>query len=549
MNASPRAGATPRALGSEQPDSEAMQVPSRQPCSSQGRACSACNGDTHETPFTGAGGAGGAGGGTAAAGSAAAAPSQMRAAAGVHEIAASAEADCTRGAVGALEDSGGQAAVGAARTAAHGGAGGDAHESTSSAEGRAGGGEANGGSGGAVGGAKEGADAVTEGRNCPSCGAAVGRADWDAHLAPCKEAAAAAKAAARSAEEFDRSRRVGAGVLGTSSSGAPARRVVGSLTEGHVGPNATLELVMPAAKDHAAVLQQCGELLHELDVVAVWKVHNPFLEARFELVRQQTEFHNKFYEGSAGANVQALFHGTDADTMAKILARGFNRSYGGRNGLAFGRGVYFARGATYSVNPRYARPNGQGVQHVMLCDVVVGDSGKGRAGLLEPPLRNDDDPAEGFYDTAVDRVDAPSVVVAFEDSQAVARYVIAVTAKARPAAFGSELQRTPRIRRIPGRYSPGTPVGPSGPVSLSSAITSGEHDAGGTGGAGAAGVKQFTPHGKAPHAAPAHPSPAVRGERGTRTDRCRIARAAQALRDAVEIRQAAFRAASRPSRE
>ena len=41
-----------------------------------------------------------------------------------------------------------------------------------------------------------------------------------------------------------------------------------------------------------------------------------------------------------------LFHGTDEDTVEKIVQQGFNRSFAGKNATAYGKGVYFARDAS-----------------------------------------------------------------------------------------------------------------------------------------------------------------------------------------------------------
>ena len=41
-----------------------------------------------------------------------------------------------------------------------------------------------------------------------------------------------------------------------------------------------------------------------------------------------------------------LFHGTDLDTIPKILQQGFNRSFAGKNATVYGVGVYFARDAS-----------------------------------------------------------------------------------------------------------------------------------------------------------------------------------------------------------
>ena len=41
-----------------------------------------------------------------------------------------------------------------------------------------------------------------------------------------------------------------------------------------------------------------------------------------------------------------LFHGTDEDTVKKIVQQGFNRSFAGKHATFYGKGVYFARDAS-----------------------------------------------------------------------------------------------------------------------------------------------------------------------------------------------------------
>ena len=44
------------------------------------------------------------------------------------------------------------------------------------------------------------------------------------------------------------------------------------------------------------------------------------------------------------------FHGTDEDTAKKIMQQGFNRNFSGLNATYYGKGVYFARDASYSAS-------------------------------------------------------------------------------------------------------------------------------------------------------------------------------------------------------
>ena len=83
-----------------------------------------------------------------------------------------------------------------------------------------------------------------------------------------------------------------------------------------------------------------------------------------------------------------LFHGTDEDTVPMICQMGFNRSFCGKNATVYGKGVYFARDASYSSSTTYSQPNAQGMQHMFLCRIVIGEYCRGVQNALAPPARN-----------------------------------------------------------------------------------------------------------------------------------------------------------------
>ena len=103
-----------------------------------------------------------------------------------------------------------------------------------------------------------------------------------------------------------------------------------------------------------------------------------------------------------------LFHGTDGDTVPKIVGMGFNRSFCGKNATAFGKGVYFARDASYSSSTTYSRPNSKGVQYMFLCRVVVGVYCKGVRDALTPDVRK----GHQLYDSTVNDNKNPAIVCA-----------------------------------------------------------------------------------------------------------------------------------------
>jgi hypothetical protein len=115
-----------------------------------------------------------------------------------------------------------------------------------------------------------------------------------------------------------------------------------------------------------------------------------------------------------------LFHGTDEDTVPMICQMGFNRSFCGKNATVYGKGVYFARDASYSSSTTYSRPNVQGVQHMFLCRIVIGEYCRGVQNALAPPARN----GPILFDSTVDDLRAPSIFVTYHDAQAYPDYLV-----------------------------------------------------------------------------------------------------------------------------
>jgi poly [ADP-ribose] polymerase 10/14/15 len=117
-----------------------------------------------------------------------------------------------------------------------------------------------------------------------------------------------------------------------------------------------------------------------------------------------------------------LFHGTTCDNVPKIVNQGFNRAFAGRNAVAYGKGVYFARDASYSSCSAYSTPDDLGIQYMFLCRVAVGDWCRGSYGQLTP----DPKPRNRFelFDTTVDDETDPSIFVVYHDAQAYPDYLV-----------------------------------------------------------------------------------------------------------------------------
>ena len=89
-------------------------------------------------------------------------------------------------------------------------------------------------------------------------------------------------------------------------------------------------------------------------------------------------------------------------------------------GVAFGRGVYFARDASYSI--RFAG-GGVGSRYMYLARVLVGQYCVGNSAMIVPPPKNPSRP-EILYESVVDSTGNPSIFVVFYDSQCYPEYLI-----------------------------------------------------------------------------------------------------------------------------
>jgi len=116
-----------------------------------------------------------------------------------------------------------------------------------------------------------------------------------------------------------------------------------------------------------------------------------------------------------------LFHGTDHATMHRIAQSGFNRDFCGKNATVLGRGVYFARDASYSSCATYSVPDGAGFQTMLACRVIVGAMCVGHSRMCTPEPRPD---LDMLCDTSVDRLVDPTKFVAYHDAQAYPEYAL-----------------------------------------------------------------------------------------------------------------------------
>lgn len=158
----------------------------------------------------------------------------------------------------------------------------------------------------------------------------------------------------------------------------------------------------------------------EVTITSVERLQNLALYQTYAVKKQTMLKDHDHAVNNLGDIERRLFHGTKADVIPKVEKQGFNRSFAGVNGVRFGRGVYFARDASYSCS--YASKDTQRKQRIFICRVAVGDWCQGTNDQLIPNPKSHN--SLELFDSTVDNVQNPSVFVVYHDAQAYPEYLI-----------------------------------------------------------------------------------------------------------------------------
>ena len=90
--------------------------------------------------------------------------------------------------------------------------------------------------------------------------------------------------------------------------------------------------------------------------------------------------------------------------------------------MVYGKGVYFARDASYS--DKYAIPNAQGYRRMYFTRVLCGEYTTGHNRMIIPPPKNPQLDQNVPFDSTVDDSSNPSIFVVYNDSQNYPAYLI-----------------------------------------------------------------------------------------------------------------------------
>ena len=91
-------------------------------------------------------------------------------------------------------------------------------------------------------------------------------------------------------------------------------------------------------------------------------------------------------------------------------------------GVAYGKGVYFARDARYFHG--YASVDAQGYRRMYFTRVLCGEYTTGHSGMYFPPPKNPQLDQNVPFDSTVDNISNPSIFVVYNDSQNYPAYLI-----------------------------------------------------------------------------------------------------------------------------
>ncbi|XP_045175448.2 uncharacterized protein LOC123536374 isoform X2 [Mercenaria mercenaria] len=154
-------------------------------------------------------------------------------------------------------------------------------------------------------------------------------------------------------------------------------------------------------------------------IVSITRLENKFLWLQYQTKKRQLEKQNPKIQ-----NEKCLWHGTDSDSVPKVIKNGYDRSF--TRVHLYGKGAYFATTSSYSDG--YARPDTNGIKKMFLNRVLVGvPCVSGDSNMAVLPVRNDltVDNFKVHYDSAVNTLQNPAMYVIFHDTQAYPEYLIA----------------------------------------------------------------------------------------------------------------------------
>jgi hypothetical protein len=142
-------------------------------------------------------------------------------------------------------------------------------------------------------------------------------------------------------------------------------------------------------------------------ILWVDEIHNEELETAH---RELYEIMKAKYEETCQ---QELFHGTTEQAAQSICEYGFKSAYNVTS--AYGKGTYFAKDASYSIEFSKKSASNREIVYMLLCSVIVGNCKIGNSKSLD----------SDYHVTMVNNINNPSIFVSPHDAGGIPKYLIA----------------------------------------------------------------------------------------------------------------------------
>ncbi len=147
------------------------------------------------------------------------------------------------------------------------------------------------------------------------------------------------------------------------------------------------------------------------------RIQNPF---HYHAFQNKVKDMKKIHKTDAAINIQQLFHGTKFENIDSICSQNFDwRLHGSSVGQAFGRGTYFS--PLSSVAHVYCSGSNK---TLFIARVIVGTITFGNSSLVRPPTNPF---TKMLYDSTVDNIPNPSIIVKYDTQEYYPEYVLSVT--------------------------------------------------------------------------------------------------------------------------
>ncbi|XP_036374321.1 protein mono-ADP-ribosyltransferase PARP11-like [Megalops cyprinoides] len=193
-----------------------------------------------------------------------------------------------------------------------------------------------------------------------------------------------------------------------------------NITTGKQRPIKRLNPLRRDTKECEDIMKRFMETMPDFPIKSIQRIQNLHL---WELFCRRREQLGRLKQ--MNLEERMLFHGTDFGNVRSICSSNFDLKLAGRHGSVYGKGIYFARNASFAHKYCKSTDSWKGMQPLkamFLARVLVGEFTLGEGRFCSPPSK--DKTRTSFYDSCVDEFFHPNIFVVFDSSQIYPEYLI-----------------------------------------------------------------------------------------------------------------------------